>query len=131
MFWYTLIVVPTQTFLAILMAVLLNAPMRMKQFFRTIFYAPSVTSSVVITLIFVWFYLKSGYVNYFLQSMFGVVGIQFAPVNWLGDPRGLIQLIVGAFWRKYPFQLNGTCAGRASPGWPSWSKTSSPPFRPS
>ncbi|HEX7394416.1 MAG TPA: sugar ABC transporter permease, partial [Anaerolineaceae bacterium] len=55
-FWYTLIVVPVQTFLAILMAVLLNVPMRMKQFFRTIFYAPSVTSSVVITLIFIWFY---------------------------------------------------------------------------
>ena len=100
--WYTLLVVPIQTFLAILVAVLLNAPMRMKQFFRTIFYAPSVTSSVVITLIFVWFYLKSGYVNYFLQSLLGVVGINFEPVNWLGDPRGLIQLIVEAFGGTIP-----------------------------
>jgi multiple sugar transport system permease protein len=100
--WYALIVIPIQTFLAILLAVLLNAPMRMKQFFRTIFYAPSVTSSVVITLIFVWFYLKTGYVNFFLQSVLGVVGIDFSSVNWLGDPRGLIQLIVEAFGGKIP-----------------------------
>ena len=100
--WYTLIVVPIQTFLAILVAVLLNAPVRLKQFFRTIFYAPSVTSSVVITLIFVWFYLKAGYVNYFFESVFGWVGINFASVNWLGDPRGLIQLIVEAFGGNIP-----------------------------
>ena len=100
--WYALIVIPIQTFLAILLAVLLNAPMRMKQFFRTVFYAPSVTSSVVITLIFVWFYLKTGYVNYFLQSVLGLVGIDFSSVNWLGDPRGLIQLIVEALGGKIP-----------------------------
>jgi multiple sugar transport system permease protein len=101
-FWYTLIVVPIQTFLALLLATLLNAPMRMKQFFRTVFYAPSVTSSVVITLIFIWFYLKSGYVNYILQSVFGAVGIHFAAVNWLGDPRGLFQLFVEAFGGTIP-----------------------------
>ena len=100
--WYSIIVVPTQTFLAILMASLLNAPMRFKQFFRTIFYAPSVTSSVVITLIFIWFYLRSGYVNFFLQSLFGVFGVTFTPVNWLGDPRGLIQLFVEAFGGTIP-----------------------------
>lgn len=100
--WYSIIVVPTQTFLAILMASLLNAPMRFKQFFRTIFYAPSVTSSVVITLIFIWFYLRSGYINFFLQSLFGIVGITFTPVNWLGDPRGLIQLVAEAFGGTIP-----------------------------
>jgi multiple sugar transport system permease protein len=100
--WYSIIVVPLQTFLAILLAVLLNAPVKFKQFFRTIFYSPSVTSSVVITLIFVWFYLKGGYVNYFLQSVLGLVGIDFTPVNWLGDPRGLIQLIVEAFGGNIP-----------------------------
>lgn len=101
-FWYSIIVVPLQTFLAILLAVLLNAPVKFKQFFRTIFYSPSVTSSVVITLIFVWFYLKGGYANYFLQSLLGLVGIDFTPINWLGDPRGLIQLIVEAFGGKIP-----------------------------
>lgn len=102
-FWYALIVVPLQTAAAIFMAVLLNAPMRFKQFFRTIFYAPSVTSSVVITLIFIWFYLKTGYINYFFSNVLGVVGIHWQAIDWLGDPRGLIELIVNAFGGKIAY----------------------------
>jgi multiple sugar transport system permease protein len=101
-FWYTLIVVPLQTAAAIVLAVLLNAPMRFRQFFRMIFYAPSVTSSVVITLIFIWFYLKTGYINFFLSRLFGLVGLTWQNVNWLGDPRGLIQLVVQAFGGDIP-----------------------------
>jgi multiple sugar transport system permease protein len=100
--WYALIVVPVQTAAAILLAVLLNAPIRFKQFFRTIFYAPSVTSSVVITFIFIWFYLRTGYANFFISSFLGLFGIEWQNVNWLGDPRGLIQLIVQAFGGDIP-----------------------------
>jgi multiple sugar transport system permease protein len=92
--WYSMIVVPVQTALAIALAVLLHAPMRMRNFFRTIFYAPSVTSSVVITLIFMWFYLKTGYVNYFFDNFLGLFGVEWEAIAWLDDPRGLIQLIV-------------------------------------
>lgn len=100
--WYSIIVVPTQTALAIALAVLLNARIRFKQFFRTIFYAPSVTSSVVITLIFMWFYLKTGYINFFIAKALGIFGLQWENINWLGDPRGLIQLIVEAFGGRIP-----------------------------
>ena len=100
--WYTLIVVPTQTSIAILLAVLLNTPIKFRQFFRTIFYAPSVTSSVVITLIFIWFYLKTGYINFFFAKFFGIFGLEWQNINWLGDPRGLIQLIVQAFGGDIP-----------------------------
>jgi len=103
--WYAAIVVPTQTFLAILMAVFLNAPMRFKQFFRTIFYAPSVTSSVVITLIFIWLYLKTGYINFLLGNVLGVVGIDWKAIDWLRDPRGLIQLVVAPFGGNIPSKL--------------------------
>ncbi|NMB61221.1 MAG: sugar ABC transporter permease [Chloroflexi bacterium] len=90
--WYTLIVVPLQTALAIALAVLLNSRIRMRNFFRTIFYAPSVTSSVVITLIFVWLYLKGGFLNGFIARVLAPLGVEYAPINWLGDPRGLFQL---------------------------------------
>ena len=90
--WYSLIVVPTQTALAIALAVLLNSRIKMRNFFRTIFYAPSVTSSVVITLIFVWLYLKGGFLNGFLTSILTPLGVEFESINWLGDPRGLFQL---------------------------------------
>jgi multiple sugar transport system permease protein len=100
--WYSLIVVPAQTAAAILLAVLLNTPTKFRQFFRTIFYAPSVTSSVVITLIFMWFYLRTGYANYFIAGFLGIFGIEWQNINWLGDPRGLIQLIVQAFGGDIP-----------------------------
>jgi multiple sugar transport system permease protein len=96
-FWYAAIVTPTQTAIAILLAVLLNAPMRFKQFFRTIFYAPSVTSSVVITLIFIWLYLRTGYLNYWIESFLGWFSLTWTPIDWLGDPRGLFQIIAGWF----------------------------------
>lgn len=101
-FWYTLIVVPLQTVIAIGLAVLLNIPNRFRQFFRTVFYAPSVTSSVVITLIFIWLYLKNGYINFFLANLIGFFGGDFKTINFLGDPRGLIQLFVEAFGGRIP-----------------------------
>ncbi len=101
-FWFALIVTFTQTALAIALAVLLNAPMRFKQFFRTIFYAPSVTSSVVITLIFVWLYLKTGYINYWIATFLGWFGLTWAPIDWLGDPRGLFQIMAAWFGTSIP-----------------------------
>ena len=102
--WYVLTVVPAQTVLAILLAVLLNAPMRGRQFFRTIFYAPSVTSSVVISMIFWWLYLKSGFLNLFLTRTLELIGVSFKTVNWLNDPRGLLQLIAQVFGGDIPLK---------------------------
>ncbi|MBE2200181.1 MAG: sugar ABC transporter permease [Anaerolinea sp.] len=101
-FYYALVVVPVQTTLAILLAVVLNAPMRAKQFFRTIFYAPSVTSSVVISFIFWWLYLKTGYINFAFTKVWGLVGAEWEAINWLNDPRGLFQLIMAPFGVNIP-----------------------------
>ena len=47
--YYVLGVVPTQTFFALILAVIVNQRwLRAKDFFRTAFYFPSITSSVVI-----------------------------------------------------------------------------------
>ncbi len=100
--YYAVIVVSFQTVLALLLAVLLNAPMRAKQFFRTIFYAPAVTSSVVISFIFFWLYLKTGYVNHFFSQVLGLFGAEWQQINWLNDPRGLFQLILGPFGVEIP-----------------------------
>ena len=101
-FYYVIVVVPTQTALAILLAVVLNAPMRAKQFFRTIFYAPSVTSSVVISFIFWWLYLKTGYINFAFSKIWGFFGAEWELVNWLNDPRGLFQLMVAPLGIEIP-----------------------------
>ena len=100
--YYALIVVSFQTTFALLLAVLLNAPMRAKQFFRTIFYAPAVTSSVVISFIFLWLYLKTGYVNHLFSQVLGLFGAEWTQIHWHNDPRGLFQLILGPFGVDIP-----------------------------
>jgi multiple sugar transport system permease protein len=103
--WYVLIVVPAQTSLALLLAVLINVKVRGSQFFRTVFYAPSVTSSVVITMIFWWLYLKNGYFNYGLTQLWATFGATWVPVEWLNTPRGLIQMIVAPLGINIPSAL--------------------------
>ncbi|MGE5859217.1 MAG: carbohydrate ABC transporter permease [Ignavibacteria bacterium] len=72
-FIYTAGVVPLQTIVALLMAVLLNQKVRGRPFFRTAFYIPSITSSVVTSVIFMWIYAKPGLLNYLL-SLMGISG---------------------------------------------------------
>jgi multiple sugar transport system permease protein len=103
--WYVIIVVPAQTSLALILAVLINQKVRGSQYFRTAFYAPSVTSSVVITMIFWWLYLKTGYLNYFLTQLWATFGAEFKAVEWLNNPRGLIQLIAQAMGGDIPSRL--------------------------
>jgi multiple sugar transport system permease protein len=102
-FWYALIVTTVQTAAALALAVFLNAPMRFQQLFRTIFYAPSVTSSVVITLIFIWMYLKTGYINFAFSKVLGVVGLNWKSIDWLNDPTGLFEIFVNAAGGHIPY----------------------------
>jgi len=104
-FWYVLIVVPTQTALALALATLLNARVKGSQVFRTLFYAPSVTSSVVISLIFWWLYLKTGYLNYFLSQVWAAFGGEWQAVEWLNNPNGIFQLVAKEFGGNIPSSL--------------------------
>lgn len=89
--YYVLGVVPTQTVLALILAVILNQRwLKARGFFRTAFYFPSITSSVVISLIFMWMFTRGGLVNTAIQGLFP--NYQF--VNWLDDPSGVIHLLL-------------------------------------
>jgi multiple sugar transport system permease protein len=61
---FATVVTLVQTVGALVMAAVLNQRIRGLSFFRTAFYMPSVTSSVVITLIFLWMYQRRGAFNY-------------------------------------------------------------------
>ena len=54
--YYVLLVVPIQTAVALFLAVLVNRRLRGVGFFRTAFYFPSVTSSVAITVLFLFLF---------------------------------------------------------------------------
>jgi multiple sugar transport system permease protein len=80
---YAVVVTFFQTWMALLLAVALNTKIRGKQFFRSAWYLPSVTSSVAVSLVFVWVFQKQGILNYALSTLFGWTGFQ--PVAWLTD----------------------------------------------
>jgi multiple sugar transport system permease protein/sn-glycerol 3-phosphate transport system permease protein len=75
---FTLVNVPVQSFLALLVAILLNRKLRALNLFRTLFVAPWVCMAVAVGLTWFWMYNKElGYINFFL----GIFGIP--RVGWL------------------------------------------------
>ena len=91
-FWYVIIVVPVQTALALFLATIVNGKaLKAKGFFRTAFYFPSVTSSVAITVLWLFLFNTSGAVN----QMLGWLGIH-GP-NWFNAPQGIIQAFLSLF----------------------------------
>ena len=77
---YTAVVVPSQTFIGLVMAAILNQKLPWRRFFRVAWYLPCVASSVVTTLIFMWLFLPDGFIN----AALNFVGINLR-INWLGD----------------------------------------------
>lgn len=92
--YFVLGVVPAQTVLALLLAVIVNQKwLRAKGFFRTAFYFPSITSSVVISIIFMWMFTQSGLVN----TIIGLLFPNYQAVTWLDDSNGLFHNFLGLF----------------------------------
>jgi multiple sugar transport system permease protein len=86
--YYVAGVVPLQTVISLLLAVIVNQRwLRGRGFFRTAFYFPSITSSVVISLIFVFLFTKGGAVNGFIHAVFP----GYTPVTWLDNADGIIH----------------------------------------
>jgi multiple sugar transport system permease protein len=95
---YVAIVVPAQTILALTLAATLNAGIRGKNVWRILYFLPTVTSSAVLTLIFMWMYNSNGLLNQFL-SLLGL-----PTYNWLGDPAVALKgIMLMNIWSTAPF----------------------------
>ncbi|MFI6740946.1 carbohydrate ABC transporter permease [Nonomuraea sp. NPDC050451] len=89
--YYVALVVPLQTVLALGLALIVNSRLlKGRTFFRAAFFFPSVTSSVAISVVFLFVFANSGAVNALL-SMFGIDGPQ-----WFADSRGVLHLLLGS-----------------------------------
>lgn len=77
---YSLVTVPGQMVLGILVAVFLNSIGRGKILFRTLYYIPVITSWIVVSLIFRYLFEsgKAGLINYFALRLLGI-----KPISWL------------------------------------------------
>lgn len=90
--YYVLLVVPLQTALSLFLAVLVSKRiLRGRGFFRTAFYFPSVTSSVAITVLWLFLFNATGVINKILSW------VSIDGPNWFADPRGVLHIVFGVF----------------------------------
>jgi multiple sugar transport system permease protein len=95
---YTFVVVSAQTLLSLLLALIIDQKLRGKTFFRVSYFLPAVTSSVAISLIFMFLFFRNGVLNQALESsgldaVLGWVGLD-PPMDWLGDVRTALPAIM-------------------------------------
>ncbi|MEJ2502456.1 MAG: sugar ABC transporter permease, partial [Gemmatimonadota bacterium] len=110
-FYFTLVGGPLSIAVSLGAALLLNAKaVRLRGFFRTVYFAPFVTTLVAVAI--VWRYLyhtQYGLLNYAL----GWVGID--PIDWLGDPRwAMPAIILLAVWKNFGYNMLIFIAGLQS-----------------
>ena len=100
-FYFVLFVVPIQTFLALLLAVIVSRKkLFARGFFRTAYYFPSITSSVAVAVVFQFLFSGTGTIN----ALLGFIGVH-GP-NWFTDPNGIFQsLLADAGVRNGPAAL--------------------------
>ncbi len=129
---FATVVTALQTIGALLMASVLNQKVRGLGFFRAAFYMPSVTSSVVITLIFLWLFQRTGLINYLVTQFLTylpliavfltvLVVAQLAqvwferarnlPAGWL-DPALLVISMLVALAGTFLLNISGVIAPR-------------------
>lgn len=95
---YVAIVVPLQTILALCLAVILNSQIRGKNWFTIVLFLPTVTSSAVLTLVFMWIYNSNGLLNNLLHA------VNLPTFNWIGDPTvALKAIMLMNIWSTAPF----------------------------
>ena len=100
--WYVVLVVPIQTILAMLLALLVNREnVKARGVFRTAYYFPSVTSTVAITVLWLFLFSTTGAINK-LIAFFGGTG-----PNWFNDPSAIFHF--GA--TTTPASLSGSFLG--------------------
>lgn len=83
-------------------ALLVNAKLvRFKGFFRTVYFAPVVTTLVAMAVVFRYLYHpRFGLLN----GVLDLVGI--GPVDWLGDPRwAMPAIILMAVWKNFGYNM--------------------------
>jgi multiple sugar transport system permease protein len=120
MFWkalantaiFTLGTVPFTTAFAIMLASAVNSRLvRFKEFFRASYFLPSVTSLVVISLIFTNLYARDGYINALLQML----GMPYPQRGWLLEPgTALLSIMAMDVWISTGYYMVLFLAGMQS-----------------
>jgi len=99
---YTIGAVPVGMVLALGLALIMNQEnLRLRTFFRTVYFIPVITSWVAVSFVWIWmFEPRWGLVNSFL-SIFGITGIK-----WLASPTwALPAIMIVAIWKGLGYNM--------------------------
>jgi multiple sugar transport system permease protein len=98
---YVISIVPISAGLALILAVLFNTHFRLKEFFKAIYFAPMVTSTVAAAMVWLWLYNPQfGLFNVILK-MFGLPS-----QPWLmSSHQALPSIIIFSIWKSLGYNL--------------------------
>ncbi|MDZ7288553.1 MAG: sugar ABC transporter permease [candidate division KSB1 bacterium] len=101
-FYYVLVGGPLAIAASLGTALLINSKfVRFKSFFRTVYFAPVVTTLVAVAVVWRFLYHpRFGLLNYAL----GLFGID--PIDWLGDPKwAMPAIILMSVWKSFGYNM--------------------------
>ena len=98
---YTLITVPVGMVLSLFLAILLDQKLALRRFYRAAFFLPTITSMVVVSIVWQWMYNPEfGILNYLL-SLLGI-----PPQTWLlSSSTALVSLAIVGIWRGLGYNM--------------------------
>ncbi len=100
-FWFTVLYLPTNIVLALVLALAIEATGALRSFFRTLYFLPVVTSVIATALIWKWLYQPQlGLFNQVLE-MFGLPAQRFL----LSRTQALPSIVVYTLWKDVGFTM--------------------------
>lgn len=100
--YYVVCVVPLGICISLLLAVAIDQKIKFKNFFKSIFFLPTVTAIVAVAVIWKWLYAgeKYGLINYFM------VQLGFKPIDWLASPTWLLpSIMIMSIWAALGYNM--------------------------
>lgn len=99
---YVVGVVPLGIVLSLILAVAIDQKIKFKNFFKSIFFLPTVTAIVAVSVIWKWLYAgeKYGLINHIIMQL------GFSPVDWLASPTWTLpSIMIMSIWAGLGYNM--------------------------
>ena len=99
---YVIGVVPIGICFSLILAVSIDQKIKFKNFFKSIFFLPTVTAIIAVSVIWKWLYAgeKYGLINFFIMK------IGFQPIDWLASPTWLLpSIMIMSIWAGVGYNM--------------------------
>ncbi len=99
---YVVGVVPIGICFSLILAVAIDQKIKFKNFFKSIFFLPTVTAIIAVSVIWKWLYAgeKYGLINFFIMKL------GFQPIDWLASPTWLLpSIMIMSVWAGVGYNM--------------------------